>query len=227
MLWALLLDVMLCLFVVGFLVKGYRDGLLKTVVSFVAYLASFIGARIFSGLLGNRVATLFRPGLYEFALEKINQSAVPSSQATVESILDSFPALLSGMLNSSGIQAKIQESIAQAYAKGAPALATVVVDDLLLPVVVVNLQILFFVLFFMLFMMLARRVSRMMRSANHIPVLGPLNRLGGAGIGLLKGALFAVLFTILSGLLIPLTQNGAQIFTDTILMQRVFRWFLY
>lgn len=223
--WSLLLDLLLALMMVGFLVQGYRAGLLKTVVSFVTYLASFVGAMLFSRLLSEEVATVFRPGLYDLALEQINRSAAQTSEATVDQILKAFPALLSGVLNLSGIDGQLQQTIESAYAKGAPALAAVVVDEILLPVVAVNLQILFFALLFMLFLILARRVSGMMQTANHIPILGLFNRLGGAFIGLLKGVLFALLVTIVLGFLVPLTENGAEIFQNTLLMDPFFQWF--
>ncbi|HOB86218.1 MAG TPA: CvpA family protein [Bacillota bacterium] len=58
-----------------------------------------------------------------------------------------------------------------------------------------------FVMLFILFMILMRFILQGMRAVNKIPVIGVVNRLAGAGLGLLKGLIIIVILVSLAALI--------------------------
>jgi len=58
-----------------------------------------------------------------------------------------------------------------------------------------------FVMLFILFMILVRFILQGMRAVNKIPVIGVVNRLAGAGLGLLKGLIIIVILVSLAALI--------------------------
>lgn len=219
---SIILDIVIILFLVFFAIKGYIDGFLKTVLQFAGYLAAVVVAVLLSRFLGPFVAGLFREDIISSSVDKIGEGPVGDIGLTITQMLESLPAFLSSWILAWGSPEELALRLQTSSEQTTQQVAAVITDELVIPLIGALLQIIFFLVFFVAIMFLVRFIIKVSQSANDIPVLGTLNRIGGAGLGILKGIVISLAFLLLVGLVLSVTSDGQEIIDKTFLFGRLY-----
>lgn len=224
MLGPLVLDAIALGLIILCLVKGYREGFLQTMISFAGYLIALALSSMVAKWLSGGIASLFRESIYASTLETVEHHAVDAAGTAFSQIIDSLPSIISswvGLLDPAGA---VQKNAEQAAAAGTNQLAEVVTDTIVMPAVAGIVQMVLVALLFFLMLFVVRKIAKVTNIVNHIPIVGGLNRLGGAVIGGLKGVVIAIVFLLLAGVFLSITGGGIDILKNTTLLSMLFRF---
>lgn len=175
------LDIVLGAILVLSLILGAARGLVRTVVNVVVFFLSLIGGVWLARMFAPRVTAWAMPHVERLALDRIVESGLmTSSQASA------FASGDSSVLGELGAAA--QEMYHGLLASGMEAL-TSALENIVHGIVFV---VLFFISMTLLSIVL-RLIARPLRLVERIPIIGFVNRLGGAAIGLVLGVLICLL----------------------------------
>lgn len=96
-------------------------------------------------------------------------------------------------------------------------------ENLVAPVAKWLLKALIFILMMFIFRLIISPVSDLFKFANKVPVLGPVNSLLGAALGLVECAVFLMVFSLAVRAIINITGNSLIFFNaETVNMSRIF-----
>lgn len=181
---SILLDLVVVALLVGNAVYYRRRGFLASLVSFVGMLAAlalayFAAQAAAPALFG----ALFRQRLVTATTEAIAQNGATSVLGVLNEVVPFLPeaareAVAAGAANVGALSANM---------------ATTIVDSVIAPLVTPIVAAVLFILIFLLARVLLGLISRALRGANRLPVLGGANRLLGLITGILVGALYVLL----------------------------------
>ena len=187
-----------------------RGGFLRTIVSFIGYAAALVGAAVLSRPLAAGVyGSLIRPGVIQRIAEKLAQY---QNDALPAGLLGLFEGLPEEVLGALGMDKEgIVDALGDLIQNGGQGAAGEIADAIVAPLAVMLLKIIFFYLIFGLLMIIVRRVAWVFGSVNHLPLLGPANRILGGAVGALQAALTMYVVAVLLVLLVSLTKEGIVI----------------
>ncbi|PWM35250.1 MAG: CvpA family protein [Clostridiales bacterium] len=187
-----------------------RGGFLRTIVSFIGYAAALVGAAVLSRPLAAGVyGSLIRPGVIQRIAEKLAQYR---NDALPAGLLGLFEGLPEEVLGALGMDKEgIVDALGDLIQNGGQGAAGEIADAIVAPLAVMLLKIIFFFLIFGLLMIIVRRVAWVFGSVNHLPLLGPANRILGGAVGALQAALTMYVVAVLLVLLVSLTKEGIVI----------------
>ena len=185
---------------------SYKRGLLYTVVGLVGYVLSILAALALSTPLGTFIYTNLLKGLLMNGAKSYISNQVSSASS---SLLGSSGQGLSALLgqSSSGIANTLLESIVQPIGLS------------------IGKGIAFLLLFF-LFIAAVHILEGLAVGLCHVPVLGFLNRIGGAALGIVKAALILfVICTLFKAVLSTAAASSFPISSAAIDKTVVFKYF--
>lgn len=226
-----IVDVVLICVALGIVMRSYRKGLVASVIRLVGTLAAYAGAWIVSGPISKGLYTNFARGW----VEQFAADLVPADlQTTIESIrsiggLESMGITigeagkevsqrLAEMLGEYGLnnlpfglsvdsESLGSELTALVMEKGLSA-AQALTQALLEPLATAVLRVAAFVVVFSILSILVSILYRIGVGFNHLPLIGGVNRLLGACVGLLEAAI--VLYLLCAALAIVSALLGGQ-----------------
>lgn len=219
------LDLIILIPLIIFGIKGYIDGFLKTVLRFAGFLAAAVIAVMLSRYLGPLVAGLFRENFINAAVEKIGEGPVTDASTTVSQILGTLPDFISGWVSQLGSPQDLASQLQASSEQTTLQIATVMVDELVIPMLGTVLQVIFYLIIFSVLMFIVRMIVHTAKAVNHVPVVGGLNRAGGALLGILEGAILALVAILIFGLVLSATGEGQAFLEETILIKSIWNWF--
>ncbi len=226
---SIVLDLLMVMIFFLIVISSYRKGFLKTVTLAAGTLVSFVLAFWLSGYAADFVfVTFVRPSV----LQSINEATVSSgASATVSSVLPAviaaIPAFfLNPVLAQVGSQEALIKQISSQTDVTIDNLSSVITDNVLEPIVCALLQMLFCLLIFILCAIIIRALASVFGAVRKIPVVGTLNAVLGAGVGVVFAVLVLFLLGIAGSLFIALSAGGVSWFNQEIIDQSfVYRFF--
>lgn len=201
----LVLDIALLAILLIGLVRGAQKGLVSTLLGFIGFLIAFVAAVFLSRWLSSWIfETFLRERLIETVTQKIAESSTASGLAN--SLQQGFLGLMAGGKDGA-------EALAGLAASGqAPAAAaTLIVDTAIAANTISLITLVIFLIVFSLVSLIVRAVGKGLRSVNKVPLLGPVNRLLGAAVGLAFGALICFVVVAVANVFVPSPAAGEGI----------------
>lgn len=195
-----------------------RQGLVRTVISFLAYFIAAAGARILSPIVGEFLYELaVKDAMVLFVNRELGET-LATGQDLVRQVLDSFPAILQQYVP------RLAELGEAGYATmEAGELVDSLVDTVLRDPVMMILGSLCFLLIFSLILMLTRWVARLFTGIYRIPVIGTINTFLGGVVGILQAVLFLLIGALVARLAISLT-GGELVWLSEDIIDQTYIW---
>ena len=215
---SIIIDIVVCLLILIIAFICYRRGFLATLLglcgSLVSLFAAFKLSPVVADLLYDK---LFKAKIAAGIAEKLNGTFSSTADA-VKSVVPEFITRSAGTI---GIN--ISEAVGGSSLSNTAVLAEDIESSVVSPVVLLILRVVIMLLLFVLISFLVRLLAKIFKGFNSIPLVGPLNRLLGFLLGIVNGAVLAIvicaalssLVTVFGGKLLFLTQRdieGATIF---------------
>lgn len=134
---------------------------------------------------------------------------------------------ITNALDTIGAAANNAGAVVDAFINGTrDEVAAVAEEKLVAPIAKWLLKALIFMIMMFIFRLIISPVSDVFKFANKVPVIGPVNSLLGAALGLVEGVVFLMVFSLAVRAAINLTGNSLIFFnTETITMSRIFSKF--
>jgi uncharacterized membrane protein required for colicin V production len=224
----IVLDIVIAGIIILCIYKGYKNGLIKTVMGLLSFIAAFIMARIFS------------PPLSEFMYSNWIKSGFVSGIASrIEDILGHLslehvvadpgrPDSFTDLLGSYGFSLPdVNRWMSEAALRGTDNITEYVAENLAAPVARGVSDFIAFAVVFALSLVLLKIVTALINRVAGLPVLNFFNKTGGAVLGSAYGAVLSFIFVILVYYALPyLAANtpigSAHEVTDGTIL---FKWF--
>ncbi len=191
---SLILDLILILFFLFYVFRGYKKGLISSLFGLFGTIITLI--------LSNILSTSIAAYLYDnFIRESIINSVVKELEtgsngfiSSLQDTLNNLPVFLQNSLFNSGVKVNdLNQALRMDIYVAAKS-----VSDLLRPVVVGILQLVVFVALFFIFKILFSFLSRTFDKLNRLPIMGNVNKMLGAGFAFLQAiVLIYILCTVI------------------------------
>ncbi len=216
------IGILIDLIIVGIIVlctkKGAKDGFAKTLVGFFAFAIAIVLAGVLCAPVANFV--------YDKAVREPVENAVYSAvsenfvggelsgtaeqiSGVVDTAIEKIPAFIRGI---TGIESK-RDAVLQSVNELESADIREITDNIVLkyvaPVVIRILSILVFVVLFVVLLFACKLLSKGLKLVNKLPLIGKLNAFLGGVLGVLKGAVIAL---VLCWILVAVTNDGGSLF---------------
>ena len=197
--------------------KGAKDGFAKTLVGFFAFAIAIVLAGILSAPVANlvydkAVREPVETTVYNAVSENLAGDTISGTTEQISSFVndavDKLPSFIKGV---TGIEDK-KESVLQSVTELNSVDVRQITDDIVLkyvaPVVIKILSVLAFVALFVVLIFVCKLLSKGLKLVNKLPLIGRLNAFLGGVLGLLKGAVIAL---IVCWVLVTFTNDGGSI----------------
>lgn len=222
----MILDIIVVVLLALFLLRGGRMGFISSVISFLGGIVS----AIFAAFLGNQIAPLIFRSYIENPLVDglVNAFTTSGSDSLSQDItqnLEGFPSFIQIFVNdnfTTFIQ-DMESGVNETVVSGANSF----VDQTLGPIIISLIALIIFFILMGIFGIIIRLLSKGLRGVNQIPVVGSVNSLLGAAVGLAQGVLALFLLLALVSLFIGLTGNINPWVNSTIIEQSFVCKFFY
>lgn len=213
-----------------FTISSYRKGFLNTIV----VLLGSLGAMFVSLTYSQPVAELvYQKFFYEKISAMVAQHLGSFTAAdaaafakSIEDLAGEMPALLSSALESElGIY--VGQWYQQLANSDAATVTAAITNTIIAPLAIGLLRVVVFFIMFSLLMMLVNTIAGLLKTVNHLPLIGMFNELLGGVLGAIQGMLYvfvlsAVLWFLISasgGKFGPIT---AEMIEQTIIFKRFY-----
>ncbi len=198
-----IVDVAAIVLVLCIVYTSFRKGFLRSVLELAGYVVSAVVARVLCIPVGG--------WLYDTLLKAHAQQIVSqylTAFAQLPGVNDGFDGVLAKYhIPASVLPAEVvQGEVPMPSGTAAAALMSGVVNPIALSI---GRGIAFLVLFF-LCLWVCRGIARATEVFNHIPLIGGLNRLLGAAVGVVKAALVLFVLDVVVSAVLPLTSLSGQ-----------------
>ena len=214
---AYLFDIGILVILVLFVIFGARKGFVLTLFGLAGLFVAFFGARFLSARLYQPVSSLIQPGIYE-TITGVDSSGTPgpSAEPSLSPSPDAEPESSAGDRSDAALSLDdLLERIksAELY-KGLTGLLEDAVQDDKIPentgtpasalagyLADLIAKVVLFIAGFLVILLLWTLLGRLLDLACRLPVLSAANHLGGAALGLVKGALIVIILVWLGQLM--------------------------
>lgn len=194
-----------------------RRGFVKTVASFVGYIAAlFVAASTAKPLATMFYSAFIRPSMTRSIESKLSGVQAEALPGALYQLVESLPQSL---LEAAGFnKAALAGSLQGLAENGGQNAAAAIADAVVQPLVVMLLKMVLFLLIFWVAMFFVRRIVWMVGGVNRLPLIGSVNRLLGGVVGIVQAAVMMYVIAVLLMLLISLGSGELAL---TIQGQRV------
>jgi len=204
-----MLDIILILFIISMAIWGYKAGLVRTIFHFGYYIISAIVAAIFYPLLSN---IIMKTPIATFIHDKIIVPNLKTATPTIN--VTNMPTILKDI-----IEKPINEGVKNTMEATANNLTQVLVS--ILCIIIVFIIVRFGVRF----------IVEVLHSIASIPILSPINKLGGLIIGSANGLVIVYLILAIATLfmtaemhkIIDASQIAKLMYNDNLLIKLIFK----
>lgn len=190
-----ILDIVVVLIVLSLAFTSFRRGLINSLVDFVGTIvavvaSSFVASSVSIWIYNQFIMSKITDSVNQ-ALLSLPESATATQQA--ENIISSLPSYASNALTMLGIDSDNLFSSINTDILSIPQ----AVESLVRPTAVKIITTILTVILFILFMVLIGFVSKLVTKAVNIVGLSPVNKIGGAIFGAVKGLLIIMILSFL------------------------------
>ncbi len=188
----ILIDVLLLLIVAMTVVRYYRKGFFSSIIAFVGTIISVIIALLLSTPLARMIFDIFMKGSITARVDSSLSDSLPEQSVThiITGLTDAFPESLTEGLD--GLNA-VEELNSIFAGEMTGVTSDVIVSNTVAPIMIsLTATIIFFFLIFILKGVFGI-VEKVFYGVNKVPFLGQLNNILGAAVGIIPGAVNAIL----------------------------------
>ena len=190
-----------------------KSGFFKTLFDLVAYVFAVTAAKTLSPVLAEGAFDSFiRKGAEEYLSATLANIENADYSAQAESIVDSLPSGLRGILEIVGLgQEEITQQLNSVELNSENIISTLM-DKIVEPVGVAVMQFVLFVILAIVLLIVAKIVVRLLNGiVKRLPVIRKFNSLFGGVLGLVKAVVLAVALSALLSLIASVSDNQAFI----------------
>lgn len=195
-----IIDVIVILLVISMVLTSYRKGFVRSVVELVGYVVAVVAARILCMPAGDWIYAHFFRSEAGSLVSKYLASLASGAGEGLGSLLSQYH------ISPEVLPSQLAGGAAVTSGTASSALMSAVVD----PIGLAVCRGLAFAVIFFLVLWAIGLVAAMSQSLNRIPVLGAVNRLFGAGVGVVKAALLLCVLEAAVAALLPLSAFSGQ-----------------
>ncbi|MDL2232258.1 CvpA family protein [Ruminococcaceae bacterium OttesenSCG-928-L11] len=208
----LIWDAVAAVIIVASIYLCAKRGLVRTVISFLAYFISVFAARAFSPAMAKALYDyVVKDALTLVVTRKMGETLV-TGRDRIAQLLESFPKIVQQYLP------LVDELDVDSYlAMEVDQLAEAVIDTALYDPVIFILQSLSFILIFSVVLFIIRHFSGIFGGLYRIPVIGTLDTFLGAVLGMLQAVVILVVSAVAARLIIHLTGNELPWMSDAVM----------
>ncbi len=225
---ALILDGLVAVCVLVLVITAYRKGFLRTLVQGVGHLASCVVAFVASRALAEACYKLFFRDRLISAIEKAveDKAADVGLGEKLDAAVDALPKLLQTALAAAGINAEtLSDQVSGQVAESARALSVSITDGVLYPILYMLLQGLLFLVLFAACMVLVHCLTKVLKGAERLPVIGTVNSLLGAVMGAAEALVVLFVAAVAVRLLLDVTGGFSWLNENIVGQTYLFRYF--
>ncbi|MBQ8868108.1 MAG: CvpA family protein [Oscillospiraceae bacterium] len=216
------IGILVDLIIVGIIVlcvrKGSKDGFAKTLVGFFAFAIAIVLAGVLCAPAANLVYdkglrepienTVYGTVAENFVGGELVGTADQISQFITEGI-DKLPSLIKDL---TGIEEKkdaVLATVNELKSADIKEITDEIVAKYVAPVIIRILSIFVFIILFVVLLLVCKLLSKGLKLVNKLPLIGKLNAFLGGVLGLLQGAIVAL---VISWVLVAVTSDGGSLF---------------
>jgi len=238
---ALIYDIALAAIIFFFMTKSYRKGLVTSIIRLAGVVIAYIAGTVLSKPITSYIYTNFLEGkVSEFVSNQVPPELSSSSELIagggiaqvkdkiveyIEQIIEKLgidPALLGSSVNAQ----EAAEAVGSAVTEQNASISAALTDTVVQPLVIGVLNIIVFIIIFAVTMFIVKILARAMRAVNHVPIVGPLNRLGGAVLGAAEGLIICYIIGLAAVFLIAASKNEWEFLNNDVLSKtHLLKWF--
>ncbi len=206
-----ILDALTVGIIAAFAISSYRKGFLNTIVVLLGSLGALFVALTYSQPAAELIyQQFFYEKISAMVAQRLGAFTVADAAAFakgLEDLASELPAVLSMALGS-----KLGIYVGEWYqqlADSSAATATVAITDTIIaPIAIGLLRVVVFFIMFSLLMMLVKIVAGLLKTVNHLPLIGTFNELLGGVLGAIQGMLYV--FVVSAVLWFLISASGGQ-----------------
>lgn len=177
----LIIDVISIGIILIAVIKSASSGFARSLIETVGALGSFLLSIFLSNKLSAKVYEMFLSKYAQQSAEKLFDNAINTNE--IQNSISSIPDFLKNTLASLNINVN---NIDVAGAKDSAVQS--IVDTIFEPAITFIVTIILFLIIYAVLKMLVQFAGKCLQSINSIPVIGGINKLFGALLGVVKGA---------------------------------------
>lgn len=206
-----ILDALTVGVIVVFAISSYRKGFLNTVVVLLGSLGAMFVALTYSQPAAEIIyQQFFYDKISSVVAQHLGSFTAADAAAfakNIEDMVGELPAVFS-----SALQSELGLYVGQWYQQlansDAATVTTAITNTIIGPIAIGLLRVVAFFIIFSLLMMLVNIVAGLLKTVNHLPLIGLFNELLGGVLGAIQGMLYV--FVISAGLWFLISASGGQ-----------------
>lgn len=205
-----LIDIVFATMVLICVVVAWNRGFVKTVVSFLGFIAAGIVSMLACAKVSEYLyQLLIKQPLYDSIYKRVLE-LVPTGEvvSSIEDIGAVLPGAVKVLFDLAAADAG--ERIGQTLAGTAETVSHTVLDTLVEPLVLALLNMVIFFVLFALLMVIVNILVAMLGKVFELPVLSGINRLLGGVVGVVNGVLVCMLAAALLSLYATVTSDASS-----------------
>lgn len=208
---AVILDLIVVGIIVFVTVLAAKRGFVRTIVEVVG----FVAAAVIAVSLGSAAAGMAYDNFLGPKLVTVTgDTASATTQEMVDKAWEALPDFIADNAEKLGVSKdKLNESISNVGGEDREEVIEKALQETVRPVFVRVIGMLCSTLFFIILAFVVKLLAKLLNGVFSFSVVGSLNRTLGGIIGLFKGAVFAVIFCMLVGMIASFT-GGFWVFTE-------------
>ena len=195
-------DIIIIAILAIFVWLSYHKGLIKTLFDLLGTAVAFLGAFAFNGVVGSWIDTAFiRAPVRNMVLSTLSGTPVLKYEEALAGVdvvgkISKMPEALSTLLESVGVSTEEIVSKVSTVTANTVDAKNQLIDSIAAPIsATISTAIAFIVVFVVLFVVCMVASKLLSALLNLLPVGKQLNRIGGAAIGFVEGALIVMVVT--------------------------------
>jgi uncharacterized membrane protein required for colicin V production len=193
---------------------SYRKGFIRSVIELAGYLASFVVSYIFSAPFGKWIfSTFLQPvvsgQIKDYIVSNIASKATAQANGALDSsgiasFANNIPGAFKSMLGNYNISTDTLHIIAgSAIKSSSQSAADVLITNVINPITQIISRGIAFAIIFALCMIAVQIIASLSNGVSKIPIIGSVNRIGGAVVGVLKSVIVLLIIATCIAVIIP------------------------
>lgn len=219
----IVLDLMVLAIIILFCILSARKGFVKIFVEVAGFVAAMVLTfTISTPLAGATYDKIIEPPI----ISSVSKTAVNTSEAATQSVWDSLPDFVTKNADRLSLDSEqLSENVTDNMQGGVETAVEKASQEIIRPVVVKILGLVYSVVLMIVLLILVKLLAKLINKVFSFSVIGKANKFFGGVLGILKGAVIAIVFCMVISLIVSFTKNGFLIFTkDSIDSSYVFKF---
>ncbi len=205
------IDIIALAIIVLCILISAKKGFVKTIVEFVGFIAAIVIAfTVSTPIAGSIYDNIVEPPL----IAAVSEQTEDKTEEAVDSTWGALPDFLADSAQSLGLSTEeLSQSISENLGEGMEAAVSTTSKNLIRPIFVKLIGLIIGIALFLLMLVIVKILAGVINKLFSFSLIGKLNRTLGGVIGVIKGAIYALLFCAIISLIVSFTENGFLIFT--------------